>query len=144
MEEIKVIFERLTETATIPCKKGENEAGFDLFADEAVILKPGDWATVSTGIAWEPSTPHCYMQIKGRSGMAFMYGVESTNAGVIDSTYRGEIKVRVFNTSDKEYTILRGDRVAQGIILPLPKITVVEGKVGSSERGTNGFGSSGR
>jgi dUTP pyrophosphatase len=77
--------------------------------------------------------------------MAFNFGVEASGAGVIDQAFRGEIKVKLYNNSDRPYMITKGDRIAQGIILELPLIDVIEiQELSDSDRGTNGFGSSGK
>lgn len=143
--DVSIVFERLSEHAVLPTKAHDCDAGWDLYASEDIVIRPHSSAKVATDIAWEPSTDWCYMQIKCRSGMAFKDGVELTSAGVIDSSYRGAIGLKLFNTTDEPIDILRGDRVAQGVVLPIPRTKAVEGSVlKNTKRGTKGFGSSGK
>lgn len=143
-----VNFKKLTETALIPQKNLETDAGVDFFADEEVIIPVGEHREVSTGIGWSAEMYnthfHAYMQIKCRSGLAFNHSIEASTAGVIDQEYRGDIKVMLYNNSDVEYTVSQGDKIAQGVVHLIPKFTVREvDDLDGSTRGTDGFGSSG-
>lgn len=151
---MKILFKKMEEGAIIPTfanGDGRN-AGLDLYAclpaDKGwVEIRPGDCMTISTGIAWEPiSGCRCAMLIKSRSGMAIKHGIECSNAGVIDSTYRGAIAVKLYNHGYKAYVVNRGDRIAQGVVHLLPDIASIEevDSLGETSRGTAGFGSSGR
>lgn len=141
---MEITFELLSPTAIMPSKANDHAAGIDFFSDEDVVIPAGGSATINTNVAWMPSSPFCYLQMQGRSGLTFKHGLELCNAGVIDSDYRGPIKVLLHNTSGKEYRVLKGDKIAQGVVLSLPMISIMEGKVDSTERGSNGFGSTGR
>jgi dUTP pyrophosphatase len=118
------------------------DAGMDLRAVESVVLSPGVAQGVPTGIAIE--LPAGYeAQVRPRSGMALKHSL-TVNFGTIDPGYRGEIRVIMFNLGRADYTIEKGDRIAQLVIAKYESIDWEEGELGDSERGEGGFGSSGR
>ena len=145
MKKIKVL--KLTETATIPTKSHKTDAGWDLYFDYPgeMDIEGGFRYLASTGIALKIPEGY-YGQIFDRSGYAFKKGLH-TMAGVIDSSYRGEIKVLLYNTRQKEMdkvSILPGDRIAQIVILPVPEFEMEETKqLDETERSDGGFGSTG-
>lgn len=138
----KVLVKRLDESATIPTKAHEHDAGWDLYANESTYIIPNHRRTVSTGISLE--IPEGYVGlIWPRSGLAVKNGID-VFAGVIDSGYRGEIKVCLYNSSDNSVKLNAEDRVAQIIIQKLPNIEMLEVQdLQDSNRGEGGFGSSG-
>ena len=136
-----LLIKRLTETSTTPTKANSSDAGFDLYSDEDVIIKSGESVLVSTGVAMAIPEDHAGL-IWDRSSM----GVKGIHrfAGVVDSGYRGEVKVCLFNTGE-DYKIVRGDRIAQILIQPVPNIELREVEdLNHTERGSEGFGSSGK
>lgn len=144
------IFKRMTPTAIAPKKGSALAAGFDFSADiglgQDVMIYPGRRALISTGIqmSMEPGT---YMRIAPRSGLAFKNGID-VMAGVIDADYRGEIKILLINHGDTAFKVSHGDRIAQGIItklasLPTVRHLGVDELLPETERGSNGFGSTG-
>lgn len=125
-----------------PAKPGD--AGVDLRATEAVTLAPGQRTLIPTGIA--VAIPEGYAGfVQPRSGMAINKGLGLLNSpGLIDSGYRGEIKVIAINLDSQPLEIARGDRIAQLVILPVPEVQYEEVEVlPDSERGPGGFGSTG-
>lgn len=133
----------LTGTAKMPKKANEFAAGFDVYADESFTITGSDPVSVSTGVSM--AIPHGYYgHIQPRSGLAFKVGVD-TMAGTIDSDYRGEIKILL--VSHLEHAHLEfgvGERIAQIVIHKLPDLKMIEvDSLGDTERGKNGFGSSG-
>ncbi len=135
----------LTETATVPTKGSEFAAGWDLYSDEDCIIdRHGDRNLVSTGIALAIDPDKAGL-IWPRSGIAVKGGID-TGAGVIDSDYRGEVKVLLFNHGNAPFRINRGDRIAQLLIVPAysQSVVVVDDFEGITARGKNGFGSTGR
>lgn len=135
----------LTPTATAPTYATDGSAGLDLYADEDCILDSvydGGRKVISTGISVEIDADKTGL-VWPRSGMASKFGID-TGAGVIDSDYRGELKVLLFNHGDDTYRIKRGDRIAQLLIVPSyrPKIEIVD-SLDETERGAGGFGSTG-
>lgn len=142
---LEVNFKRLTDTAVAPTYAREGDAGMDLYADEDVLLRPGYPSLIRTGIALE--IPDGYFAfVLPRSGLAIKKGLTLTNSpGLIDSGYRDEIKlIAQITLPHGVFNISRGDRIAQLLILPYSVISLVEsGTLSESERGMNGFGSSG-
>ncbi len=135
---------RLDPRAVLPSRAHPGDAGLDLRALEAVTLAPGARARVPTGLAVELAPGHAGLVLP-RSGLADRYGVTVVNApGLIDAGYRGEVAVLLLNTDrGRPFTAAAGDRIAQLVVVALPEVTVVEGELAASARGTGGFGSSG-
>ena len=120
----------------------EEDAGLDLRALERVVLSPGVAQGVPTGLAIELPPGH-EAQVRPRSGLALKHSV-TVNFGTIDPGYRGEIRVVMFNLGRADYTVEKGDRIAQLIVSPYEAVQWEEGELGDSFRGASGFGSSGR
>lgn len=143
---MNINFKKETKTAKMPTKANEHAAGIDFYADESVTIRPGKSKAISTGISWNPD-PWAGMIvaliIQSRSGLAFRCGIESSNAGVIDQDYRGVIKALLYNNSEETVEIYAGDKVCQGVLQIIPCYSDVQ-IVDKSERGTNGFGSTGK
>lgn len=138
-------FNKLNNNAKPPKRANNTDAGADLCSLEKHIIQPLERKLVSTGISMEIPEGY-YGRIAPRSGLAVKHGVD-TLAGVVDSSYRGEIKVVLYNT-DKSNTLFieEGDRIAQIIIerhYNFEFVEVVE-ELSESNRGTGGFGSTGK
>jgi dUTP pyrophosphatase len=132
--------------ARLPSRAHEGDAGLDLHAAEAAVIAPGERASVGTGIAVEIPPAHAGLVLP-RSGLAAQHGIALVNApGLIDSGYRGEIKVLLLNTdAASPFRVEPGDRIAQLLIAPVADAVAVEaGDLTDSSRGVGGFGSSGR
>lgn len=145
MDKVRVPIKRLSSDAQIPRIAYKGDAGVDLRSTERIVLKPHERAMVPTGLAI--ALPSGYAGfVLPRSGLAAKHGISIVNApGLVDSNYRGELKVILVNTDANEaFTIEVGDRIAQLIVMPVP---VIEFKhveaLPDSERGESGFGSSG-
>jgi dUTP pyrophosphatase len=135
---------RLREDARLPEQAYAGDAGLDLATCERVEIGPGERAVVPTGLA--VAIPEGYAGfVQPRSGLAARQGISVVNSpGLIDSGYRGEIRVVLLNT-DTTHTFVAepGDRVAQLVVLPIPGLEVVEvDELPETERGVRGFGSS--
>jgi dUTP pyrophosphatase len=135
---------RLRPDARLPERAYAGDAGLDLAACEAVRLLPGERAVVPTGLA--VAIPEGYAGfVQPRSGLAAKNGITVVNSpGLIDSGYRGELKVVLLNTDVREtFAAEPGERIAQLVVLPVPALNVVEmDELPESERGSRGFGSS--
>jgi len=132
----------LDNKATIPTRANENDAGWDLYSTIDTIIPPKQRKTVKTGIALEMPN-HMAGLIWPRSGLSVNKGIDVL-AGVVDSGYRGEIMVCLYNTSDDNVSINCGDRIAQIIFQEVPRVMMTnQEELGSSQRGFKGFGSSG-
>jgi dUTP pyrophosphatase len=128
----------------LPAYETRGSAGMDLRAAETIVLKPGARFLMPTGFAI--ALPDGYeAQVRPRSGLAVRHGVTVLNApGTIDCDYRGEIKIPLINHGDTDFSISRGDRVAQMLVAPVSRAQWVEsGDLEATERGDGGFGSSG-
>jgi dUTP pyrophosphatase len=139
-------FLRLPHGEGLPCpsQATAGAAGLDICAAEDVTLWDDDFKMVATGFA--VAIPEGFeLQVRPRSGLAAKYGVTVLNTpGTIDSDYRGEIKIILINHSDEPFSIKRGDRIAQLVLAPVTRMPVVEvEELDTTERGTNGFGSTG-
>lgn len=126
-------------------RANEGDAGLDLCATGSVWVPAGGWGVVPAGVA--VAVPEGYVGfVAPRSGLAAKFGLTVLNSpGVVDSGYRGEVKVILMNLGVEDYRVRRGDRVAQLVVVPVFSGPVVEvSELSDSERGSAGFGSSGR
>ncbi len=145
---IRVHFHRLPGNDDIPLPRAmsEHAAGLDVCAavPEAVVLRPGDIATIPAGFAMA-LPPGYEAQIRPRSGLASRNGVTVVNSpGTIDADYRGEVKVALINLGREPFTVERGMRIAQMVVMPVPRVEVVEVQaLEGTARGTGGFGHTG-
>lgn len=144
-----VIKLKLTRGMSAPEYATAGSAAVDLRAaleeGTEVVLRPGEKALIPTGLAISPETADVVAIIAGRSGLGVKNGVTLSNGiGVIDSDYRGEIQVGLINHGDADFTIHRGDRIAQMFFLPVlhAEFLTVEA-LDETERGAGGFGHSG-
>jgi dUTP pyrophosphatase len=137
---------KLNEAAVLPTRAHEGDAGLDLCSSEAAHIGPGERWSVGTGLAVEIPAGHAGLVLP-RSGLAREHGIALVNApGLIDSGYRGELRVLLLNTDPAEtFKVEPGDRIAQLLITPIALADAVEAEaLAESERGDGGFGSSGR
>ncbi len=147
MAPMRVPVRLLSETASMPARAHADDAAFDLYADEALTLAPGERAAVATGIALAlpPGTAGLVLP---RSGLAARHGITVLNApGLIDPGYRGEVMVILLNTDPREpFAIDRGERIAQLLIARGEDATLVaaEAELEATARGAGGLGSTGR
>ena len=144
-ERISVPIKRLDPTVELPTYAYAGDAGLDLRANEEVTLAPHERRLVSTGLA--VAIPEGYAGfVQPRSGLALKEGLSMANTpGLIDSHYRGELKVCAVNLdNERPITISRGERIAQLVIQRVPVVDLVEvEELDETDRGTGGFGSSG-
>lgn len=135
---------RLSDGAELPRYAHEGDAGLDLRITHDVTLKPGERATVGTGIGVE-IPQGCVGLVFPRSGLASKHGITLSNSvGVIDSGYRGEIGATLLNQSDETTTLDAGTRVCQLIVMPFVPCELVPcEELTETERGAAGFGSTG-
>lgn len=134
----------LNKDARLPFRAHEGDAGLDLFSCEEKIIKSGETALISTGIQIElPKGTEA--QVRPRSGLALKHSITVLNSpGTIDEGYRGEIKIILINLGKTDFKIEKQMRIAQMVIAPVVKVHVVETtEITASDRGANGFGSSG-
>ena len=143
----KVPVKILREGAALPTYGTASSAGADLRAclDAPVVLAPGETRLIPIGIAME--IPEGYVGLVfARSGLGIKHGVVPGNCvGVIDSDYRGEIMIGLYNSGESEYTVQPGDRIAQLMVTPVVRPVLVQAEeLDETDRGAGGFGSTGR
>ena len=143
--ELKV---KLDKGAKMPTRAHEHDAGLDIYAPESVIIYAGDSAKIDTGVHIEIPKGYCGL-LKSKSGLNVRHGI--TGEGVIDHGYTGSIVVKLYNNSADEHLHFfeKGDKLIQLLIVPIETPDLVEVETiaelygGETERGANGFGSSG-
>ena len=138
----KIYFKKLTDEAVVPTRGSEFAAGLDLSSVESIVIEPGDRDIVATGLA--VIIPNgTYLRIAPRSGLAAKHGIDVL-AGVVDSDYRGEIKVILANFGREPFAVMPGERIAQAILeqCVIADVETVE-ELTDTDRGTAGFGSTG-
>jgi dUTP pyrophosphatase len=142
---IELPIKRLRDDAVLPARAYHGDAGLDLAACERVELAPGERAVVGTGLA--VAIPEGYAGfVQPRSGLADRHGITIVNApGLIDSGYRGELKVILLNTDSRHpFVVEPGMRIAQLVVLEAPEVELEEvEELPATERGVRGHGSSG-
>ena len=144
---VKVLIKKLNPSVELPTYKTNGASGMDLmaFLEKPINLEPGKSCLVSTGLS--VAFPKEYeIQIRPRSGLAAKNNISVLNTpGTIDSDYRGEIKVILFNHGNKSFKINNNDRIAQMILTPVIKMDLEEtNELPDSIRGAGGFGSTGK
>ena len=148
--ELKIKFEsdKIGKSIPAPYYASKGAAGMDLAAciDEPVTIHAGEHRIISTGISIALPSNEFVALVYVRSSLGFKKGVTLSNSvGVIDSDYRGEIKVSLANLSSNDFVVMPGDRIAQMVITPvcIPQISVVS-ELPETDRGEGGFGSTGK
>ena len=145
---IKAVSPKIGAEIPFPYYASAGAAAMDLHAciDEAVTLAPGGRAFLPTGIAIALPSAEYVALVFDRSGLGIKHGIALSNGvGVIDSDYRGELRVGLTNLSDTPYTVQPGDRVAQLMVVPVARACVLElDELPATQRGAGGFGSTGK
>ena len=133
---------KLHPEATLPKYALPHDAGMDIFSNETAIIGSGERRLISTGISMAIPTGFVGL-VWDKSGIASKHGIK-TMAGVIDSGYRGEVKILVHNLSDKSFQVEKGSKIAQLLIQPVHQLEITEvDELDNTERGAGGFGSTG-
>ena len=133
----------LDEGAKMPTRAHADDAGLDLYSRENRVIYPHSSATFDIGVHIE--IPRGYVgMIKSKSGLNVKHGL--TSEGVLDCGYTGSIRVKLYNHSSEAYTVAAGDKISQLVITPFiaPELELVKAFGAETERGDNGFGSTGR
>ena len=141
---VKVLVKKLDKKVQLPSYKTKGSSGMDLmaFIDNPITIPPNTSALISTGLSIAiPEDSE--IQIRPRSGLAAKSNIGVLNTpGTIDSDYRGELKIILFNHGKKDFTVKNNDRIAQMILMPILKVNFEEvEKLPDTVRGTGGFGS---
>ena len=144
---VKVLIKKLNPEAKLPSYKTQGSSGMDLMAlvDDKIIIKPNSSELISTGLSI--AIPEdLEIQIRPRSGLAAKHSISVLNTpGTIDSDYRGELKIILYNHSNKDFIVNKNDRVAQIVLVPVLKVDFEEvQELPETVRGSGGFGSTGK
>lgn len=141
---IQLPVRKLRPEAVLPGRAYAGDAGLDLAACEPAVLEPGERAVVGTGVAIAVPEGHAGF-VQPRSGLADRHGITIVNSpGLIDSGYRGEVKVILLNTGVEPFAVEPGMRIAQLVVVPVAAVELVEAdELPETERGARGHGSSG-
>jgi len=139
---LRIRVKRLDEDLPLPSYQTEGSSGLDLYSSEDCVLAKGEFRTISAGIALE-IPPGYEGEVRPRSGLASKFGLGVLNSpGTIDSDYRGEIKIILFNFGKEDFEIKKGNRIAQLVFTRVEKVVLVEtGELDSTKREDGGFGS---
>ena len=144
---VKVLVKKLNSKVKLPSYKTEGSSGMDLiaFVDKPIEIKPNNSAIIPTGLSI--AIPEdCEVQIRPRSGLAAKSNISVLNTpGTIDSDYRGELKVILFNHGNKQFIVKNNERIAQMVLTPILKVDFEEvDSLPDTIRGSGGFGSTGK
>ena len=144
---VKILVKKLNSSVKLPSYKSNGASGMDLmaFIEKPIDLKPGESCLVPTGLS--VAFPNKYeIQIRPRSGLAAKSNISVLNTpGTIDSDYRGELKIILYNHGADDFVVNNGDRIAQMVLMPVLKASFEEVEnLPNTIRGTGGFGSTGK
>ena len=144
---VRVLIKKLDPKVTLPSYKTKGASGMDLmaFVKEKIVIKPQSSALIPTGLSVAFSEDY-EIQIRPRSGLAAKNNISVLNTpGTIDSDYRGELKIIIFNHSNHDFIVNNDDRVAQMVLTPVAKMELKEAnELPKTLRGEGGFGSTGK
>lgn len=139
----KMKFLKTHSDALLPVKNHKDDAGWDVFSVEEVVIPANSRNVVPVGLKLAYLEPGYWIKVCSRSGLSFKQGILA-HPGVIDNGYRGDLGVLLYNLSKVDYTVKKGDRVAQLVLQFNIDIEAEWGNVEETERGEKGFGSSGK
>lgn len=144
MTKVEIKFTKTNEDARIPTRNFDTDTGFDIYSVETIAIPARGSTVVDVGLMFAYITPGYWIKIEGRSGLGFKHGI-TPHPGIIDQGYRGTAGIKLYNNTDTEYTVKRGERIAQLIVYRNYYVEMSEVEnVEESERGAKGFGSSGK
>jgi dUTP pyrophosphatase len=136
-------FEKTNDDAKLPTKNHENDTGYDVYSVVDTVIPARGSAVVDVGLKFAYIPEGYWIKVESRSGLGFKHGI-SAHPGIIDNGYRGDAGVKLYNNTDVDYSVKKGDRIAQFVIYYNIHMPVDWGKAEDTSRGDKGFGSSGR
>ena len=136
-------FEKTHELAKLPTKNHESDTGYDVYSTEDIVVPARGSVVVNVGLKFAHIPEGYWIKVESRSGLGFKHGV-SAHPGIIDNAYRGDAGIKLYNNTDVDYTVKTGDRIAQFVIYLNIHMPVEWGIAEVTERGSKGFGSSGK
>jgi len=140
-----ISFIKTNESAILPTKNNESDSGYDVYCIEDKIIPAKGSAVVEVGLTFSYIPENYWIKVESRSGLGFKHSILA-HPGIIDNGYRGDAGIKLYNLSDTDYQVKKGDRIAQFVLYPLaPNFEVVfTNTIVPSGRGDKGFGSSGK
>lgn len=141
--EVTLKFKITNPNAKLPTKNNESDTGFDVYCVEDKCIPARGSAVIDVGLDFAYISPEYWVKVEGRSGLGFKHGI-SPHPGIIDSGYRGNAGIKLYNNTDTDYEVKSGDRIAQFVVYKNYSVMVEEGDIIDSDRGASGFGSSGK
>ena len=143
-QRVEIKFKLTHPDAKLPFSKHESDSGRDIVSIEDKYIPAGGSAVIDTGLEVAFIDPEYWFKIEARSGLGFKHGVYP-HPGIIDTDYRGNLGIKIYNTGTEPYTINKGDRIAQLVVYPRITPVISEAiKTSETERGAGGFGSTGK
>ena len=136
-------FEKTHDLAKLPSKNHESDTGYDVYSIEDKVIPAHGFAVINVGLKFAEIPEGYWIKVECRSGLGFKHSIMA-HPGIIDSGYRGDAGVKLYNLSDTDYQVRIGDRIAQFAIYFNISMPVEWGKVQETTRGEKGFGSSGK
>jgi len=136
-------FEKTHELAKLPTKNNESDTGYDVYSVEDKVIPARGSTVVGVGLKFAHIPEGYWIKVESRSGLGFKHSVHA-HPGIIDNAYRGDAGIKLYNSSDVDYEVKAGDRIAQFVIYMNFPMTVDWGVAEQTERGSKGFGSSGK
>lgn len=144
MTKVEIKFTKTNDDAQIPTRNFNTDTGFDVYSVESIVIPARGSAVVDVGLSFAYITPGYWCKIEGRSGLGFKHGI-TPHPGIIDQGYRGTAGIKLYNNTDTEYAVKKGERIAQLIVYRNYSVEMSEAEnIEESERGAKGFGSSGK
>jgi len=144
MTKVEIKFTKTNDDAQIPTRNFNTDTGFDVYSVESIVIPARGSTVVDVGLSFAYITPGYWCKIEGRSGLGFKHGI-TPHPGIIDQGYRGTAGIKLYNNTDTEYTVKKGERIAQLIVYRNYSVEMSEAEnIEESERGAKGFGSSGK
>ena len=140
---MKLQFEKTHVDAVLPGKNHDSDTGMDVTCIEDFTIPAHGSTVVGVGLKFAFIQPGYWVKVEGRSGLGFKHGI-MPHPGIIDSGYRGDAGIKLYNLSGTDYEGKAGDRIAQFVVYTNHDVIVTEGEVVDSDRGEKGFGSSGK
>ena len=140
---MKLNFEKTHVDAVLPTKNHKEDTGMDVTSVEDIVIPARESAVVDVGLKFAFIEKGYWVKVEGRSGLGFKHGI-MPHPGIIDEGYRGDAGVKLYNLTDSDYQVCKGDRIAQFVVYANFPVKVSEGKAKKSTRGEKGFGSSGK
>ena len=143
MATVAIKFKKTNENAIIPSKNHADDTGLDVTSVEDKVIPARGSAVVDVGLMFAYIDHGFWVKVEGRSGLGFKHGI-SPHPGIIDQGYRGDAGIKLYNNTDVDYEVKAGDRIAQFVVYRNFSVDVSEGEIMETERGSKGFGSSGK